>query len=308
MTGVDELIVSVFAAAVRMSAPIVLAALGELYAERSGVINLGCEGMMLIGSFAGYAFTLSSGSNLTGIVFGGLAGGLFGLLMAFLCITLRTDQVVNGVAITILGIGLSAFLFREAFGEGVRASATKLATIPIPLLSQIPIIGPIFFTHHVMVYAAFVSAVLLGIVLFRTTWGLRIRAVGENPAAADSLGVSVILARYACLIFAGTMAGIGGATLVLGELGVFSYGVTSGRGWIAVVLVIFSTWNPYKLLGAALLFSGTDALQLRFQGLGVGIPPQFLLMLPYVTALILLIVLARKAPAPAALGRPYVRE
>lgn len=291
-----------------MSTPILLAAIGEIYAERSGILNLGCEGMMLMGAFGGYAFSLYTGNHLAGIVFGGIVGGIFGLLMAFLCVTLRTDQVVNGVAISILSIGLSAFLFRTCLGEAAGVTVGKLDIIPVPLFSQIPVIGPILFIHHIMVYVTFVLAILLGIILFRTTWGLNVRAVGENPRAADSLGINVSLTRYACVIFAGMMAGIGGATLVLGELGRFSYGVTTGRGWIAVVLVIFSTWNPYKLLGATLLFSGADALQLRLQGIGVGIPPQFLLMLPYIIAIIMLIAIARRAITPAALGKPYVRE
>ena len=307
MVALEEIIVGLLAAAIRMSTSISLAAIGEIYAEKSGVINLGCEGMMLMGALSSAIFSQYTGNNIIGILFAGIIGGLFGLLMALLSVRFGTNQLVNGISISILGFGLSSFLFRAYLGE-TSGIVGKLDVIPIPILSEIPIIGQVLFRHHAMVYMTFIALILSGLILFRTTLGLNIRAVGENPRAADSLGINVYLTRYLCLTFAGAMAGIGGAALVLGDLGSFGYGVTAGRGWIAVALVILSNWNPYRLLGATLIFTSVDALQLRLQNIGTGIPPQFLLMLPYILVIVLLTVIARKARAPASLGKPYTRE
>jgi simple sugar transport system permease protein len=303
-------LIQVLRAAIRMSAPILFATLGEIYAESAGIINLGCEGMMLMGAFASFSFTALTGNYFIGFVIGTLAGSLLGLLMAFLCITLRTNQVVNGVALSLFSFGVSSYLFTSYFGAMARITLPTLNTLSIWPFCEIPVVGDILFQHHIMVYVAFILAILLGAILYRTSWGLAIRATGDNPRAADSLGINVFLVRYICVILAGALAGLGGATLILGEVGTFSYGFTAGRGWIAVILAIFSAWNPYKAIAASLAFEAVDALQLRLQLRGFPIPFQFLLMLPYLMAIILIVISSRKVAfkAPSALGKPYFRE
>lgn len=300
-------IVSIFVAAVRMMTPIAFAAFGELFAERSGVLNLGLEGMMIMGSIAGFLGAYYTGNVWVGIFAGILSGVLMGLLMGILCINLRMIQSVAGVTVTILGLGLSAFMYRVAFGIVVPPTVNVFETIPIPLLSQIPVLGPIFFQHHIFVYLAFLLIPIFSIVLFKTSIGLKIRAVGENPKAADTLGVNVNRIRYGCIIFCGLLTGLAGAELAVAEVGIFTEGMTSGRGWMAVALVIFGKWIPSRVFVGTVLFSFVDALQLRLQAIGIAVPYQFLVMLPYVLTIVMIAASYKRAGSPAALGIPYER-
>lgn len=306
----QEFMLKLLATAIHMSTPILFAALGEVFAERSGVLNLGLEGVMLIGAFTGFWIAYLLDNLYLGMLFSLIAGALMGLLIAFFVITLRKDQIVTGVGIWILGLGLSSLLFRVAFPSFKaypRISVFK--TIKIPFLSEIPFLGKILFEQNVLVYVAFLSVLLCSFVLNKTTFGLKVRAVGENPKAADSLGVNVYRIRYTTVILGSALAGFGGASLSIGSLGTFVDNLIAGRGFIAIAVVIFGRWNPYGVLFGALLFGTMDSIQISFQALGMAIPYQFLLMLPYVaTILALLMLIKKKVAAPAALCIPYERE
>lgn len=303
-------LIGLFAGTIRMAAPILFASLGEIFAQRSGVLNLGLEGMMVVGAFTGFAGAYYTGNPWLGVVSGMAGGGLWGLLMAFMSVTLRANQTITGIMIVLTAGGLVTFLNQTVFGGSYippRAAAFK--ALNIPLLSQIPILGPILFQQNILVYLAFLLVPVSALVLFRTTLGLKITAVGENPRAADALGVNVYAIRYLCVVLDGIMAGLGGTFLTLGYMNMFTDWITAGRGWIAISLVIFGRWNPYGALGGALLFGGVNALQLRFQMVGVAVPYQFALMLPYLLTIIVLVSVSGKtAGSPAALCVPYVRE
>lgn len=295
--------------AVHLGIPLLLAAIGEIFSQRSGIINLGIEGMMIMGASAAFITAYFLGL-WPGVIIGMIAGGILGLIMSFISITLRRNQIVCGVVLTIFGLGLSSFLFREAFGAAkIYPIITGFQNINIPILSQIPILGQILFQNNILVYIALIAVPVAGIFLYRTTYGLTIRAVGENPRAADTLGVNVIRIRYLCVIFAGIMAGLAGAYLSIGHLNIFREGMTAGRGYVVLAIVIFGAWSPYRALAGALLFGGLGALQLRLQIFKVGIPYQFLSMLPYIFTIIVLVFVALRKEgargAPASLGVPY---
>lgn len=304
-------IASFFAATIRMSIPFLMASLGEIFSQRSGVLNLGVEGMMLFGLFGGFVGTFITGSPLAGLIMGIALGGVMALVHAILSIKFYVNQVISGIAINIFALGLTGYLFRIYYSDIFPLpSVGGFESIKIPLLSKIPIIGPSFFSQNILVYAALILVPIIGFILFKTSFGLKIRATGENPRAADILGINVHKIRFLCVIFGGLMAGAAGAYLLLSVPGqVYQQWGVSGRGWISVALVIFSGWNPYRAIVGAFLFGGIDALQLRFQALQVGIPYQFLLMLPYITTLTALIFIAKKVGArgPAALTVPYRR-
>lgn len=302
------LTISLLAAMVRLGTPVVLTALGETFAERSGILNLGAEGMMLVGAFAGFWGAYTSGSMWVGVALAVLAGLGMALVMAFLSVTLRADQVVAGIALLILGTGLTQFFNRLAFG--VMPLVPRIDNIPpveIPLLSSLPVIGQPLFHQNIFVYLTFLLTILSGIILYYTRWGLRIHAVGEHPRAADSAGIPVARIRYACVLIGGALAGLGGACLTLGELGLFVNNVTGGRGFIAVALVVFGRWNPYKVFAGGLLFGLIDALQIRLQSIGSPLPPQFMVMMPYVLTVLALLLVGRKAVGPASLAVPFKR-
>jgi len=307
-----EFLIGIVVGAIRLASPLTLAALGEIFTERSGVLNLGIEGMMLIGAFSGYVGCYFTGNPWVGVIAGMIGGGLMALLFAFVSVTLQTNQVVNGLAVWILGLGLSSFLFKACFGVGsaLPPAVKGFESINIPVLSQIPVLGPILFHHNILVYLMVFLLVISWIVLFRTTLGLKIVSCGENPKAADVAGVNPFHIRYLCTIFGGMLAGLGGAYLTLAYTSMFLEGLTAGRGWIVLALVILSSWNPSRVLWAGLLFGGVDAIQLRLQAIGIGVPYQFLLMTPYILTIIIqvgLIIRLRVNP-PESLGKPYKRE
>lgn len=308
-------LVAILTAGIRLAVPVLLAVLGEIITQRSGVINLGLEGIMLTGSLAGFATTyfLEQATGLPQIAAGiglaaGLAAGLLmGLLMALLSITLRTDQVVAGITLVLLGQSLTTYCYRAAPALG-KARVSGLEALPIPGLVNIPVVGEIFFDHSPVVYISILLVMISSWLLFRSHWGLSIRATGEHPAAVESSGLNVVLIRYLCVLAGSALAGLGGAVLTVVQLNLFIEGVTAGRGWIAIALVFFSRWQPSLALVGALLFGIADALQFRIQALGSeNTPYEFLLMLPYGLTLLVLASRRLRDQTPKALGIPYIK-
>jgi ABC-type uncharacterized transport system permease subunit len=312
-------VVALATAAIRLAVPILLATLGEIITERAGVLNLGLEGVMVMGGVTGFmvAYYLQSGplagvSTWLGLGAGMVAGMLMGLILAGLSVTLRADQVIVGVTLVVFGQGIANYLYRQAFSS-LTARTNGLPPVSFPVLSSIPVLGPILFNHDATVYLTVSLVILVWFLLFRTTWGLRIRSMGENPAAGETSGLSVNRTRYAAILLGAALAGLGGAVLTVVQLRMFREGIMGGRGWIAVALVIFARWQPTRALFGALLFGLADSVQYRIQALsqigrGTGtIPYEFLLMLPYVLTLVVLWFRTGRGAAPEVLGRPYTK-
>lgn len=292
-----------------MATPILLAATGELFAEKSGILNLGVEGMMLVGALVGFLGSYFTHSPWVGVLLAALAAMMVGYLHAFLSVSISTNQVISGFTIWIFAQGISDYAYRSTFGViTYLPTANVLGKLSIPLLSQIPLVGPILFEQNILVYFALIMIPVSALFMSKTTMGLKIRSVGENPKAAEVAGINVPLIRYACVIFGGAMAGLAGAFLSIADMNSFTIGMTAGRGWIAIAVVVFGSWNAYRILGGSLLFGLINALQFRLPLLGVDLPSRILLMLPYILAIGALIIIARKAKGPKALGVPYRRE
>jgi ABC-type uncharacterized transport system permease subunit len=294
---------SLLSGAVVSGTPLLYATLAELLSQRAGVVNLGLEGVMLVGAVSGFICTVNTGSATLGVLAGALAGGVFNLVFAFLVVTRRANQLATGLALMFAGVGLSALM-------GARYIGSQIAGLPelrVPLAADVPVIGPALFVHDALVYAAVPLAILMWWTLRATRWGLAVRAVGENPVAAFAAGKDPRLLQYQALFVAGMLGGIAGAHLSLGAARTWSEWMTAGRGFVAVALVIFARWHPLRAVGGALLFGGAISLQLLMQARGVPISPFVLDMLPYVLSLVVL-VLARGASrfaAPASLGRVF---
>ncbi len=296
-------------ATVRTAIPILLAALGEIVAERSGLLNIGIEGQMLLGALASFLAAYFSGSLWLGLACGALAGMLLSLVSAYLCITRQIDQIIVGITLNMFGLGFTSYWYRVIFGiTTVPPSISAIPQTSIPILSKMPIIGPIFFQQDVMVYAALGLTIITYIMLFKTTLGLNLRATGEHPRAAETLGVNVLKIRYVGMLTGGAFAGLGGAYLSLVLLGRFVDNITSGRGFIALAIVIFGRWHPVFAFVTALLFGAVDALQLRLQAVGLRVPYQIMLMLPYLMTVITMAFTSKRVFGPAALGQPYGKE
>jgi len=312
-------LISLITAGIRLAVPVLLAVLGEIITERSGVLNLGLEGIMLVGGVAGFmtawaiengplAASVGSAGTWIGLVAGMVAGGVMGLVMALLTVTLHADQVISSVTLVLLGQGISSYFYRQRFSS-LTARVAGLDSLPIRPLSDIPVLGEMFFSHNPAIYIGIALVAVCAIFLNKTTWGLSIRAVGENPAAADTSGINVARVRYAAVCAGAMLTGLGGAILTVVQLRLFREGITAGRGWIAVALVIFARWRPSLALLGALLFGVADALQYRLQALEVtGIPYEWLLMLPYVLTLLVLTRKTRRSERPEVLGEPYVKD
>jgi simple sugar transport system permease protein len=306
-------LISMLATSVAAASPLLLAALGELVVERSGVLNLGIEGIMLVGALTAVAATLGSGSVVIGILCAILAGMLLGLLFALLTVTIRADHVVAGLAMVLFGDGLSSFAGHGLVAIDVPQSVHAL---PIPLVSHIPALGPIFFNQNVLVYLSYIMVAVVWYFLYRTRPGLALRAAGEKPSAVDVVGWNVFRIRYLAVMFGAGMAGLAGAFLSVAYLSSWAEGMTAGRGWVALALVIFAGWHPIKLLGGAYLFGFAYILIAESQVLGgvfYLISTYVMQMFPYLMAIIVLAVMGRRAMkrragAPEALARPYVRE
>jgi simple sugar transport system permease protein len=308
------LIVNLLAAGIRSGTAILFATIGEIFAERSGVLNLGVEGMMLMGAMTAFGVAYGTGSPWLGLLAAALVGGLLALLHAFVTVTLRADQVVSGLALTFVGAGLSAVLGSPLVEV---KQAPRLPSFDIPILADIPILGPIFFQHNVIVYLGFILIPAAWFHINRTRPGLELRAIGEYPAAADVQGINVYALRYLYVMVGGILAGIGGAALSLAITPLWIEGMTAGLGWIAVGLVIFSGWNPLRAAFGSYLFGSIRRLPLDLQNLAIFLRNPawgyFTNMLPYLFTIIVLIIGSREAMrkrvgAPAALGTPYVRE
>jgi ABC-type uncharacterized transport system permease subunit len=306
----NELLIAICLAAIASGTSILLPALGEALTERSGVQNLGVEGMMLMGALFAYIVDVVTENIVLAFVAAMVAALSLALVHAFLAVTLRANQIVSGLAVTLFGSGLTAFIGKPFVG--VQAPVV-LSRVPIPGLSQIPVLGQILFTQDPLVYATFVLVPVLWYFIYRTRPGLNLRAIGENPATADAMGVGVASRRYLYTLIGGALAGVGGAYLSLGYTPTWVEGMTAGRGWIAVGLVVFGTWDPLRVMAGAYLFGFVDGFQLRAQGLGSTIPSFFLNMLPYLFTVVVVSLssgerLQRRLGIPRALGLPYWRE
>ncbi len=303
-----DLIESILFATIVAGTPLIIVALGQLIAERSGVLNLGAEGMMAMGAIAGFAVTFHTGNPWLGVLAGMVAGALMSLLFAIVVLTLMGNQVASGLALSIFGVGLSAFVGKPYESEILET----VGTLPIPLLADLPLIGGPLFNQQPLVYLSW--AILAGVAwfLYKSRPGLLLRAVGESPSSAHSIGYPVIRIRYMATLFGGAMAGIGGSFLSVFYTPLWVEGMVAGRGWIAIALVVFATWRPFRVMVGAYLFGGVMVAQLFVQGSGmdINIPSQFLSSLPYLATIIVLVIISRdqntvRLNAPVSLGQPY---
>jgi simple sugar transport system permease protein len=307
---IDIINVGLFAAAIRMATPVAYASLGGIFSERAGVVNVGLEGMMLMGAFSGVLTSYYTGNPWLGVGVAILVGGALGLLHAVLTVKFAGNQIVSGTGINLFAVGFTAYMSQTIWGSrGASQSVQGLGEISFSPLKGIPLIGDALNTmlsYKPLVYVMFVVVILSYIVLFKTPLGLRIRAVGEHPAAADTAGINVYRTKYICLVLCGMLAGLGGVFLSLSNLSLFVLGMTGGRGFIALAAMILGGWKPIGALAASLLFGFTDALQMRLQSLGL-LPAQIILAIPYILTVIVLAGFVRKRVPPSDY-KPYLKE
>lgn len=306
---------SVLASGIRLAMPYLYAALGETIGQRSGVLNLGVEGVMLMGAYTSFwtvyrltpahAHSYSAVALAAGVGVALLVGLLMGLATAFINVTLRAEQGISGIGIYLFGLGMSTLLFQKSFEKVVTING--FPPMHFPVLSNLPVVGQIFFRQNLLVYVAFALVPVIWFVINKTTLGLKIRAVGQNPEAADSMGISVVRIRYFAVTVGGMLASLAGASLTIAHLNVFQQGVTEGKGFIAVALVYFGSWRPYGVMYGALLFSMVTAMQIKAVTVGIGIPTEYLLMTPYLLTITALIFASRRIDQPAALTKPFER-
>ncbi len=288
-----------------LATPLLFAGLGETFSQRSGVVNLGVDGIMLMSAFSAYYVVLTNGSLALGLLMGMATGLAMGLIMSFVSVTMKAEQGVSGIGLQMFGLGMSSLLFKVLVGT-VR-TVKGFPRLRVPFLSDIPIIGPIFFNSTILVYMAFALVPITWYVLERTTLGLTIKAVGQNPAAADSRGINVDLVRYGSVCFGAILAGMAGASISISTVNLFQDNLTAGQGFIAVALVYFGGWTPLGVMLGALLFSVANSLQLWMQVLGVNVPAGLANMMPYILTIVALTVTVTRGRAPAALNRPFLR-
>jgi len=294
---------AVLASTVRHSTPLVLGALCGLMSERSGVINIGIEGMMLLSAFMAYMFNVWTGNLLLAGLGGILTGAVMGALLAFMSVTLKLDQIIGGSVINIVALGLTGYFYQTGL-----TTSGKLKAFALGPLAEIPLIGPVLFDNPPITYIAIILVFIVQYVLFRTRWGLRTRSVGEHPRAADTVGINVYFMRYANVILGGAIAGLAGAFLTLEAVGSFERNMTNGRGFIALAVMLFGKYNPIGAWGAALFFGFTTAMQTQLQFMGFDIPHQFIGMIPYVMTILVLAGFVGRTRVPAADGVPYEKE
>jgi ABC-type uncharacterized transport system permease subunit len=300
-----EVLIGILTSGIRLATPYLFATIGETFGQLSGVLNLGVEGIMLMGAYAGFYTTYHTQNPWLGLLAAILVGGLMGLAMAFISVTLKAEQGISGIGVYLFGLGMSDLLFQTTLGTVETVNGFQ--PVHIPLLSDIPVIGGIFFRQNLLVYVAFALVPIAWFILNKTTWGLMIKAVGQNPAAADALGVNVARVRYITVTLGGVLSGVAGASLSIALLNVFQQNLTSGMGFIAVALVYFGGWSPGGVLLGSLLFSSVNALQLWVQTLGINIPSDFATMMPYVLTILVLIFAVRKVNQPTALTKIFER-
>jgi len=308
--ALSAFVVTWLSASLRLAGPVLLAALGETFAERSGVLNVGIEGTMLLGALASFLVCYHTGMIWLALFVAAVTGTVANLLLAWMYVSVRASQVVAGLVFNVLAVGVAGAVYRKALGNSaVPESIAMFQPVRIPFLSNLWLIGPVLLSQTALFYLTILLAVAANFVLYRTNFGLALRASGENPAAADAAGVSVYGMRYAGTLISGAAAGMAGAYLVLAQVGLFRETIVAGQGFIALGIVIFGRWNPLKAAGAAIVFGACDALQLSLQIFGTRVPPQLFLALPYlVTILAISGVFGGKAVQPAALLTPYVKD
>jgi simple sugar transport system permease protein len=304
---------AVLSSSLRQSTPIILGALAGILCERSGVINIGIEGMMLIAAFFGFLSNVWTGNLLLAVLGAMLAGGMAGALHALMSITLKVDQIISGTVINILALGFTGYFYQQGL-----TTKGKLLAIEIPFLSDVPLVGRVLFSNPPITYLALVLVLVVHVMLFKTRWGLRTRAVGEHPAAADTVGIKVNRLRYMNVILGGMLAGLAGGFLTLEAVGSFERNMTNGRGFVALAVMIFGNWNPFGAWIGALLFGFANGLQTQIQFLENQLPPQFawvgeiphqfIGMLPYVLTIVVLVGFVGRAHPPAAVGKVYEKE
>lgn len=306
----EAFFLGVLVSTVRIGTPLLLAALGEMVAETSGILNLSIEGMITLGAFTGFYATYQTESLWLGVLAAAAGGAALALVMAFMSATVKVNQVVAGLALNILGIGLAFYLFRITFETASSLSVPSVTTfefVEVPLLSDIPWIGEILFTQHWLTYIAIALVPLVWIVLTKTRFGLELRSIGHNPEAVDMRGVNIIARQYAAVVFGGLLAGLAGAFLSLASTGLFFPDMAAGRGWIALAIVIFGNWRASWVLIGSLFFGLIDATQLSLQAVGVDLPYQLLLALPFVLTIVALVLNRSRSRAPLSLAIPYFR-
>ena len=306
----EAILISMFAATVRIATPLLFAALGELITEKAGILNLGVEGTMLMAAFSAFLVTYQTDSLWLGVLAAVATGGIMGLIMVFMVSTLKVEQVVTGLALNLFAVGMSLYLYKVTLGESAISFPTidVFKTVEIPLLSSIPYLGPILFSQKLLTYLALLMVPAVWFFLYRTKWGLEIRCLGENPRVIDTKGLSVVTRQYAAVICGSMMTGLGGAFVTIGSTERFVPEITAGRGWLAIVIVIAGNWRPTWILVAALVFAFLEAFQLQVQAIGVLMPYQVLLALPYVVAILVMILNRARSQEPKQLGVPYFRE
>jgi simple sugar transport system permease protein len=298
---------SVFAATIRLATPYIFASLGEMFGQRSGLLNLGVDGIMLMGAFFAFYVVFVTGSLLLGILAALFTGLIMGLAMGFISVTLKAEQGISGIGLYLFGLGMSELLYQRLLGTP--RSVEGFPNLHLPVLSDIQLlgIGEILFKHNLLVYVAFALVPISAYILNRTPFGLMVRAAGQNPAAADAMGVSVTQVRYMTAVLGGIMAGLAGASLSIALLKVFQQNLTSGLGFIAVALVYFGRWKPTGVLMGAMLFSFVNALQLQVSAIGANIPSEFAVMAPYIVTILALIFASKRMEKPTALTKPFER-
>lgn len=309
-----ELATAILAGSLPLTMPILYASTGEIFAERSGVLNMGIEGVMGLSAFVSLWVTFSTGSCLFGLLAAMIAAAAMGALHSFATVKVGINQLIAGLLIYSLSVGIADFAYRKLTASSFPV-VEPLSPVHIPVLSGLPVVGPILFSQNIMVYASFAVSIVMGLLLYKTTWGLKIRAVGENPEASDAAGINVNLVRHLCVILGAVLAGVAGASLTLGYLGLYNAGDTlvAGRGWIAIVVVIFARWSPYKAVAGSWLFGLGYSIAATFIGSGIfsSAGPgtgYFLLAIPYIFALIFILIFHRGTKAPSSLTVPYKRK
>jgi ABC-type uncharacterized transport system permease subunit len=307
----ETIILSMLAATLRIATPLLLSAIGELVAQRAGIWNLGVEGTMLMSAYVAYTGTLSSGSIWIGVFAAIIAGISMNMIMALASTTLKINQFVTGLGMNLFAAGTTLFLYRESlnqYSSGDTPTVDTFDVLLIPVLSDIPYLGELFFSQQFLTYFAFLMAPVVWFFLYRTRYGLEIRSLGENPKALDTKGLSISARQYGALAFGGAMTGLAGAFLVLALTDRFVPGMTGGRGWLAVVIIIAGNWKPLPIVCAVLVFAALEAFQLQAQGVGLQIPYQILLAVPYVVAIVAMMGFRTRSEQPERLGVPYHRE
>ena len=304
-----NILVSFLSSVIMLSTPTLIAALGIVFSERAGIVNIGTEGMMLIGALAGVVGSMMTGSVWLGALIAMVVAMLFAAIFAFFTVVVKADQTVIGTGMNILASGLTITVNRAVFGAST--SPPKIETFvrtPIPLLSDIPVLGPVLFSQPIPVYVAFLLVPVAWFVMFRTNTGLKLRAVGENPRACDTVGIHVARTRFMSVLYSGLMAGFAGAFVSMGQMSFFTENMIAGGGFMALAAVVFGNYTPVGVMGAALVFGASNALKFQLQALSTGIPSQFLVMLPYVITILALCGLIRRSNKPASSAVPYVKE